>query len=162
MGAKSRGGWNLGMCLKDCTHQGKEEVCKACIRFSNLNSENPMVFENKETKKEFVGIGKESLRFYPHFNEAFGKFINTKGEYLSEMKKGGFEPYSGEAPKQVRKKADMSETNRVIHAIQGCTNKDGSITPGGNLKKALMDRGVIMSKESLNRYHNKVREMTRG
>ena len=161
MGAKSRGNWTVGQCFKDCSNQGKEEVCNSCIRFSNLNAENPTVFEKVESKEVRNHSGKDSLRFYPHFNNAFGKFISTKGEYLSEMKKGGYEPYTGEAPKPERKAPDMKPTGEVMRAIEACTNKDGSFSPGSNLKRALMDRGVIMTKESLHRYQSKVKEMTR-
>lgn len=34
MGAKSRGGWPVGICLKDC---GNRDIkCKSCRKFSNL------------------------------------------------------------------------------------------------------------------------------
>ena len=32
MGAKSRGGWNLNLCLKECENRG--EKCADCFRFS--------------------------------------------------------------------------------------------------------------------------------
>lgn len=34
-GAKSRGNWNLGMCLKNCANRG-EEYCEECFRFSKF------------------------------------------------------------------------------------------------------------------------------
>jgi hypothetical protein len=161
MGAKSRGGWNLGMCLKDCTHQGIEEVCNSCLRFSNWNNPNPAVInESKEVRKS-VKLG-PSMRFHPHYNEAFGKYIGTKGEYLSEMKKGGYEPYTGEAKAPARVQPDTRPTNNVLRAIRDCSNADGSFSPGSNLKSELMRRGVIMSKEAIHKYEKKVKEFQRG
>jgi hypothetical protein len=162
MGAKSRGCWP-GACLKDCFHHGSEMVCNSCIRFSNLNNEHPEVFVEKKSPSGLTSkSGKESMRFYPHYNNAFGKYISTKGEYLSEMKKGGYEPYTGEAKKPERQRPDGRPTAQVLRAIDDCSNRDGSFSPGANLKRALIDRGVIMSKDSLHAYHNKVKEMTRG
>jgi hypothetical protein len=34
MGAKSRGGWPVSICLKDCGN--RDVMCKSCRRFSNL------------------------------------------------------------------------------------------------------------------------------
>ena len=161
MGAKSRGNWSVGMCLKDCTHQGVDDICGSCLRFSNWNNPNPAIIEDKDTTRSMYSH-KESMRFYPHYNEAFGKYISTKGEYLSEMKKGGYEPYSGEAPKIQRQKPDERPTRDVLNAIERCSNKDGSFNPGSNLTKALLQRGVIMTKDSRNAYINKVKEMQRG
>lgn len=161
MGAKSRGNWAVGKCFKDCIHQGCEEICGSCIRFSNLNSKMPTVFEMKEDGKRIAKYGKDSLRFYPHYNNAFGKFISTKGEYLSEMKKGGYEPYTGEAPRVKRETPDMRPTGDVLKAIERCSNKDGTFSPGSALKSELMKRGVVMTKEARQAYINKVNEMTR-
>lgn len=43
MGAKSRGNWNVSVCLKDCANKDKhvqgaekETYCNLCVRFSLL------------------------------------------------------------------------------------------------------------------------------
>jgi hypothetical protein len=33
MGAKSRGNWNLGLCLKECAVRSKKK-CGKCVKFS--------------------------------------------------------------------------------------------------------------------------------
>ena len=36
MGAKSRGNYTVGICLKiDCVNQGEKEICDKCYKFSN-------------------------------------------------------------------------------------------------------------------------------
>lgn len=107
-------------------------------------------------------VMKESARFKPHMNEALGKYYHTKEDYLSDMKKGGFEPYTGEAKAPTRTRPDTAPTNAVLRAIRDCSNLDGSFTPGSNLKAELVRRGVIMTKESVQRYQDKVKEMQRG
>ena len=82
MGAKSRGNWASGMCLKDCTHQGVDDICSGCIRFSNLNAKDPYKYSEDDYDK-LPSYGRESMRFKPHYNNAFGKFIHTKGDLLS-------------------------------------------------------------------------------
>lgn len=42
MGAKSRGCWSLGMCLKDCANRNPKN-CEKCFRFSKFK-------EKKEEK----------------------------------------------------------------------------------------------------------------
>lgn len=160
-GAKSRGGWQLGICLKDCSHQGVDDVCRSCIRFSNLNSVEPVVIDESSKRRKTVKLG-PSMRFYPHYNNAFGKYIGTKGEYLSEMKKGGYEPYTGEAKAPKREEVDTRPTRDVLRAIDNCSNRDGSFSPGTNLKKELMKRGVIMSRDAIHKYQDKVKEFQRG
>ena len=78
------------------------------------------------------------------------------------MKKGGYEPYTGEAKVPERAKVDTRPTRDVLRAIGDCSNRDGSFTPGANLKKELMKRGVIMTKDALHRYEAKVKEMQHG
>ena len=107
-------------------------------------------------------VFKESKRFKPHYNNALGHYCHTKEDYLSSMKAKGLEPYTGEAPKPKMERPDTKPTNDVLKAIQACSNKDGSFTPSGNLKAELMRRGVIMTKEAVNRYVNKVEEYRRG
>lgn len=163
MGAKSRGNWSSGICLKDCSHQGVEEMCSGCIRFSNLNSLEPVVTTNATPRSDRPWTKKlgPSMRFHPHYNNAFGKYIGTKGEYLSEMKKGGYEPYTGEAKKPTRAAVDTRPTREVLRAIDSCSNRDGSFSPGSVLKGELMRRGVIMSKDAVKRYQDKVNNFTR-
>jgi hypothetical protein len=105
---------------------------------------------------------KESKRFKPHFNEALGKFYHTKEDYLGDMKRGGYEPYTGEAKAPAREKPDTAPTNAVLRAIRDCSNRDGSFTPGSALKQELMRRGVIMTKESVQAYQRKVEDFRRG
>jgi hypothetical protein len=106
-------------------------------------------------------VFKESKRFKPHFNEALGKFYHTKEDYLGDMKKGGYEPYTGEAKAPERARPDTAPTNAVLRAIRDCSNRDGSFTPGTALKEELIKRGVIMTKESVQAYQDKVRNFTR-
>jgi hypothetical protein len=105
--------------------------------------------------------GNGKLAFHPHYNNAFGKYISTKGEYLSEMKKGGYEPYTGEAKAPKREAVDTAPTRAVISAINNCSNRDGSFSPGGLLKSELMRRGVIMRQSDIARYKEKVESFTR-
>ena len=107
-------------------------------------------------------VMKESARFKPHMNQALGKYYHTKDDYLRDMKAGGYEPYTGEAKAQERARPDTRPTNAVLRAIRDCSNRDGSFTPGSALKQELMRRGVIMTNESVQRYHEKVKEMQRG
>jgi hypothetical protein len=105
---------------------------------------------------------KESKRFKPHFNEALGKYYHTKDDYLGDMKRGGYEPYTGEAKAPERARPDTAPTNAVLRAIRDCSNRDGSFTPGTVLKQELMRRGVIMTKDAVQRHYDKVKEMQRG
>ena len=134
-------------------------MCGSCIRFSNLNSLMPALKSKRIAPSVRGGNGK--LAFHPHYNEAFGKYIGTKGEYLSEMKKGGYEPYTGEAKKPERAKVDTKPTRDVLRAIRDCSNRDGTFAPGTNLKQELMRRGVIMTKEAVNKYQDKVTNFMR-
>ena len=106
-------------------------------------------------------VMKESKRFKPHMNQALGKYYHTKDDYLRDMKKGGFEPYTGEAKPRERQKPDTSGTNSVLRAIRDCSHRDGSFTPSGNLRAELVRRGVLMTKESVQAYRNKVENFTR-
>jgi len=106
-------------------------------------------------------VFKESKRFKPHMNEALGKYYHTKEDYLRDMKAGGYEPYTGEAKAPTRTRPDVAPTNAVLRAIRDCSNRDGSFTPGTVLKQELMRRGVIMTKESVRAYQDKVSNFTR-
>ena len=154
MGAKSRGNWSSGICLKDCSHKGMDDICSACVRFSNLNSPNPEKFDQKvEEWAAQPTVGKESMRFHPHFNAAFGKYISTKGEYLSEMKKGNFIPTPKDFKEPQRKEYKMNaDTHKVIRTIREQTAKDGTFRPSGALKQELIKRNVIMSREKVEKY----------
>ena len=40
MGAKSRGNWQVNICLKvDCINQGEKEICDKCYKFSEYEKE---------------------------------------------------------------------------------------------------------------------------
>jgi hypothetical protein len=39
MGAKSRGNWRLGGCLKNCKHQGNDVKCGHCYRINGRETE---------------------------------------------------------------------------------------------------------------------------
>lgn len=160
MGAKSRGNWQSGICLKECVHKEREDVCGACFRFSNLNKENPETFVESDGE-DMVSYGKESMRFFPHYNQGLGMYVHTKGEYLTALKERGLEPYTGKAPEPERKRPDSRETAKVMEAIQRCTNKDGSFSPSGNLKRELINRGIITTREAKADYERKVSDFQR-
>lgn len=155
MSAKSRGGWNLGMCLKDCSHKGVDEVCGACIRFSNFNNMNPERTEELSVSYSHEISGhKEDLSFHPHYNRSLGKYIATKGEYLSELKKGNFIP----TPKNMREAPPRKEyklnadTHKVMRAIREQSTKDGQLRPSGTLAKELIRRNVMIKQDKLQRF----------
>lgn len=55
MGAKSRGGWMMGMCLKECCNRG--EKCEDCLRFSNYKPINKD--KQRENQSETRNTSKE-------------------------------------------------------------------------------------------------------
>jgi hypothetical protein len=145
MSAKSRGNWQTGICLKDCTHKGNEAVCGGCVRFSNLNAKIPEITRMAVSFDSIKTYGKESKRFYPHYNNAFGKYISTKGEYLSEMKKGGFVPYTGEATKNTRKEYKESDWARSMNRhIIHTTDSKGQAHVSSTFRNELAKRGVLL------------------
>jgi len=48
VGMKSRGGWQLGMCLRDCKNMDKK--CDSCIRFSEYEAINEKPAKNERRK----------------------------------------------------------------------------------------------------------------
>lgn len=96
------------------------------------------------------------MTFTPHLNHAMDTkpiFIASEKQYDYEMKKRGlvrYDPDYNPTPKRKEYKASK-ETRKIVNAIKGCTNRDGSISPGGSLKRELIKRKVIRTKDEVHK-----------
>lgn len=68
-----------------------------------------------------------SMRFHPHMNHALGKYIGTRQEYLSEMKKQGCEPYQGEIKRESKPYKPSPWARGIVNQVGKMKEKDGSV-----------------------------------
>ena len=100
-----------------------------------------------------------SMRFFPHFNHSFGKFVHTKKDYLSEMKNRKLEPYDPNVKpksKDYKLSKDAIDTVREIYSQK---DKKGGFSPEGKLKEKLIKSGVIKSKAEVAKIEKKYHEI---
>lgn len=91
----------------------------------------------------------KSRRFQPHYNHAFGEYVQTKEDYLSKMKKGNYVPYQ-EAPKQEKKKYTPSKWARdMVNQIHKDTDSRGNYQPSGKFIKELDKKGAFEGQKKL-------------
>ena len=92
-------------------------------------------------------MSRNSERFHIHRNEALGKMIYTKKEYLSEMKKQGLEP-AREVKREPLKpyKLDRKSIEMINHAK--VLEKSGR-KPEGKFKAELERLGVVGAPKDL-------------
>lgn len=89
----------------------------------------------------------ESLRFKPHYNHAFGKYIHTKDDYLKEMKRTGSEPFD---PSRVPKRDEpriykpSKWAHDMMRAAKRNTDKDGNVHLSGAMKEELRKANMVM------------------
>lgn len=97
----------------------------------------------------------KSMRFKPHMNTSLGKYYHTKADYLSDMKKGGYEPYSSkEPPSKVKKYEKTQHLTEISRAIRQQT-VNGVFKPSGELKRELIKQGTIIK-------HSQYQEMRKN
>ena len=79
-----------------------------------------------------------SKRFKPGYNIALGKDIRSSKEYVSEMKKGGFEPFDPTSENKVKKDYTPSkECHEKIEYIRKHTDKSGKVHLSGKMQAEL-------------------------
>lgn len=90
---------------------------------------------------------------FKHYNDALGKQINSKAEYLAEMRRGHFVPYDltrkwaedFDRKHQLKGYKPSKKAIDIIRSLQMTADKDGNISLGGRALKALREIGAIPS-----------------
>jgi len=93
-----------------------------------------------------TGRESQSMRFKPHYNNAFGKYIWTKDDYLREMKRTGSEPYdpSSVTPWKMKEYKTSKWAHDMIKAAKRVTDKDGNVHLTGNMKAEFRKANMVM------------------
>lgn len=67
--------------------------------------------------------------FTPHFNRTLNKYYGDKGEYLSDMKKQGMEPYNPEnVKKREHKSYKPSEwARKIVRQVESTGHVSGNV-----------------------------------
>lgn len=77
MGAKSRGNWNIGYCLKDCANRSKKN-CAECFRFSKFKEKAVVKLKPKskgDCKRLLIQTAPPLDHKYGYFAETIEKWV---------------------------------------------------------------------------------------
>lgn len=91
------------------------------------------------------------VKQYEHFNKSLpnwdskdGKYISSREHYERELKKGGFEPYTGKGQPEPKKWVPSDNIKKDLYHLKQMARRDGTIDPTNREQaKRLMEKSGV-------------------